>query len=66
VGVVGWLRKRTSRLRFWAAAARKNCSRTNFNLRRRLLYNSPLRPMPVKAEENQFVLSAVYISARVL
>lgn len=51
MGVVGWLRKRTSRLRFWAAAARKNCSRTNFNLRRRLLYNSPLRPMPVKAEE---------------
>jgi putative transposase len=30
MGVVGWLRNRTSRLRFWAAAARKNCSRTNF------------------------------------
>ena len=26
---------RTSRLMFWAAAARKNCSRTNFSLRRR-------------------------------
>ena len=35
MGVVGWLRNRTSRLRFWAAAARKNCSRTNFSLRRR-------------------------------
>jgi hypothetical protein len=33
--VVGWLRKCTSRLMFWAAAARKNCSRTNFNLRKR-------------------------------
>ncbi len=30
-----WLRKRTNRLMFWAVAARKNCSRTNFNLRRR-------------------------------
>jgi hypothetical protein len=34
-GVIGWLRKRTSRLMFWATAARKNCSRTNFSLRRR-------------------------------
>ena len=25
MGAVGWLRNRTSRLRFWAAAARKNC-----------------------------------------
>jgi len=32
-GVFGWLRNRTSRLMFWATAARKNCSRTNFNLR---------------------------------
>ncbi len=35
------LRNRTSRLMFWAVAARKNCSRTNFNLRSR----SRLRPM---------------------
>ena len=27
--------KRTNRLMFWAAAARKNCSRTNFILRKR-------------------------------
>ena len=33
--LVGWLRKRTNRLMFCAAAARKNCSRTNFNRRRR-------------------------------
>jgi hypothetical protein len=26
-GLVGWLRNRTSRLMFWATAARKNCSR---------------------------------------
>ena len=25
--IVGWLRKRTNRLMFWATAARKNCSR---------------------------------------
>ena len=30
-----WLRKRTNRLIFCAAAARKNCSRTNLSLRRR-------------------------------
>jgi hypothetical protein len=35
------LRNRTRRLMFWAVAARKNCSRTNFNLRNR----SRLRPM---------------------
>jgi hypothetical protein len=35
LSVVGWLRNRTSRLMFWAAAARKNCSRTNLSLRRR-------------------------------
>jgi len=35
VGSVPWRRKRTNRLMFCAAAARKNCSRTNFNLRRR-------------------------------
>ena len=34
-GVVGRERNRTRRLMFWAVAARKNCSRTNFNLRRR-------------------------------
>jgi hypothetical protein len=33
--VVGRFRNRTSRLMFWAVAARKNCSRTNFNLRSR-------------------------------
>jgi len=32
---VGRLRNRTSRLMFWAVAARKNCSRTNFNRRNR-------------------------------
>src|SRR5439155_1179510 len=35
VKFVTWLRKRTSRLIFCAAAARKNCSRTNFILRKR-------------------------------
>jgi hypothetical protein len=29
-GAVGWLRKRINRLMFCAAAARKNCSPTNF------------------------------------
>jgi hypothetical protein len=33
--IVGVLRNRTSRLMFWAVAARKNCSWTNFNRRRR-------------------------------
>ncbi len=42
--VFGWLRKRTSRLMFWAVAARKNCSLTNFNLRRRSLCR-PMRPL---------------------
>ena len=37
-----WLRKRTSRLMFWAAAARKNCSRTNFILRKRKATQSDL------------------------
>jgi len=32
---VDWLRNRTSRLTFWAAAAKKNCSRTNLIRRRR-------------------------------
>lgn|SRR5579885_3010182 len=31
----GVLRNRTTRLMFWAVAARKNCSWTNFNRRRR-------------------------------
>jgi len=34
-GAVGGLRKRTRHLRFCAAAAWKNCSRTNFSRRRR-------------------------------
>jgi len=38
---VGRLRNRTSRLMFWAVAARKNCSRTNLNRRSR----SRWRPM---------------------
>ena len=33
--MLGWLRYRTSPFMFCAAAARKNCSRTNFNLRKR-------------------------------
>ena len=41
-GSVGLQRKRTSRLMFCAAAANKNCSRTNFNLRRRKR-RSPIR-----------------------
>ena len=41
-GVADRLRKRTSRLMFWAAAARKKCSRTNFNRRRRRRRN-PIR-----------------------
>jgi len=35
IGFGPWLRKRTNRLMFWSTAARKNCSRTNFNLRKR-------------------------------
>src|ERR1700720_1189586 len=35
------LRKRASRFRFWAVAARKNCSRTCFILRKRTL-RSPI------------------------
>src|SRR6266850_1632599 len=41
MGVIGWLRKRTSRLTFRAAAARKNCSRTNF-IRRKRRRRSPI------------------------
>jgi hypothetical protein len=44
VVVFGWLRKRTSRLMFWAVAARKNCSLTNFNLRGRSRCR-PMRPL---------------------
>jgi len=35
MGLADWLRNRTRRLMFWATAAKKNCSRANFNLRRR-------------------------------
>src|SRR6266852_2328610 len=44
MGLSPWLRKRTSRLMFCAAAARKNCSRTNFNLRRRRRCDFNTRP----------------------
>ena len=33
MGLMGWRRKRTNRLRFCAAAARKNCFGANFNRR---------------------------------
>jgi len=41
VGFGALLRKRTSRFIFWAAAAKKNCSRTNF-MRRRLKRRIPI------------------------
>ena len=40
-GSVGWLRNRTSRLMFCAAATRKNCSRANF-IRRNRRRRSPV------------------------
>ncbi len=35
IGLGPWLRKRASRLMFWAAAAKQNCSRTDFRFRKR-------------------------------
>lgn len=53
-----WLRKRINRLMFCAAAARKNCSRTNFILRKRS------RRSPIWFREQRFYLLSLPLCVR--